>query len=60
MHVEESIAGPLASGEDFDFESRGNYFMSDASVRQGISISEGAAVLLVIALHLAPVVLEVL
>ena len=57
---QEEVSKPYASGETFDFESRGNYFLTDASVRQGISISEGAGVLLVVALLLVPVVLEVL
>jgi ech hydrogenase subunit A len=57
---QEEVSKPYASGETFDFESRGNYFLTDASVRQGISISEGAGVLLIVALLLAPVVLEVL
>jgi ech hydrogenase subunit A len=57
---EEEMSKPYASGEDFDFESRGNYFASEAAVMQGIKVSEGAGVLLVVLLIALPIALEVM
>lgn len=54
----EEVSKPYASGEDFEFESRGNYFLTEASVRQGLMISEGAGILLVIGLLAIPMLLE--
>lgn len=55
----EEISKPYASGEEFEFESRGNYFAGEGSVSQGIKASEGAGVLLVALLLIIPLVLEV-
>ncbi|MDW5561721.1 MAG: proton-conducting transporter membrane subunit [Methanomassiliicoccus sp.] len=55
----EEISKPYASGEDFVFESRGSYFFGEASVRQGIALSEGTGILLVALLLAIPLLLEV-
>ena len=56
----EEVSKPYASGEDFHFESRGNYFATGAAVTQGIKISEGTGILLVALLIAVPIVLEVI
>jgi ech hydrogenase subunit A len=55
----EEVSKPYASGEEFEFESRGNYFTGEASVKQGIRISEGAGILLIALIIAIPVLLEV-
>lgn len=58
----EEVSKPYASGEDFEqeFETRGYYFATEASVERGIRISEGAGILLVAVLVAVPLLLEVI
>jgi len=58
----EEISKPYASGEEFEqeFETRGIYFTTEATVAQGIKLSEGAGILLVAALIAVPLLLEVI
>jgi ech hydrogenase subunit A len=56
----EEVSIPYASGEDFEFESRGNYYLSEVSVERGTTVSEGAGVLLIVVLLAAPILLEVI
>lgn len=56
----EEVSTPYACGEDFQFESRNNYYLSEGTVKRAIAVAEGAGVLLILAILLVPVILEVL
>jgi ech hydrogenase subunit A len=56
----EKVSIPYACGETFEFESRGNYYLDAEKVRLGITVTEGAGMLLVVLVLVVPMLLEVL
>ena len=57
---QEQVAKPYASGEDFHFEPVGHYYLNDARVRVVTLIGEIASGILVVAMVVAPILMEVL
>lgn len=57
---EGEVSTPYACGETFEFEYRGNYYLGEEHVRQGIALTEGVGAVLVGAVLLLPLLLEVL
>jgi ech hydrogenase subunit A len=56
----EEVSTAYAGGEDFQFESRSNYYLAERNVTRVVSVAEGAGVVLIIVLLLVPFILEVL
>ncbi len=57
---EREVTTAYACGETFDFEYRGNYYLGEERVGQGITLTEGAGAVLVGVVLLLPLLLEVL
>jgi ech hydrogenase subunit A len=58
--AKEEVSTPYACGENFEFESRSNYYLSESTVKKAISMAEGAGIVLILALLATPLLLEVL
>ncbi|MBI0584570.1 MAG: NADH-quinone oxidoreductase subunit L [Methanomassiliicoccus sp.] len=56
---EDEVSKIYAGGEEFELETRNNYYWDGAKVLRAVAVSEGAGVLMVVAILVLPFLLEV-